>query len=209
MLGAAIRRRLRSAGVSVDAVIVDQLTAYLDLLAKWNRKINLSGFDLDNPTVEAIDRLIVEPLLAVQQVKPSDRRMIDLGSGGGSPALPMKIAVPVLQVVLVESKVRKSAFLRDAIRQVGLKNIEVETRRSEGLLTNATLYEAADLITVRAVRADTALWRTCQFLARPDGRVFWFGSDASQSNPSPPFVLDAELPLVSPSRLSILVNRAR
>lgn len=176
-LGGRIGRRVRRAHLTTPPAVLASLAAYLGLLARWNRRINLTAFDLDRPTDEAIDRLIVEPLAAARHVVAADRLAVDVGSGGGSPALPLKVALPRLRMVLVESKVRKAAFLAEAIRVLGLADVEIENRRLEELLARADLHEAADLVTVRAVRPDRRLWMAVQAFLRPGGRVFWFCSE--------------------------------
>ena len=98
---------------------------YFGLLAKWNTKINLTAFSLDPASDEAIDRLIVEPVLAAKHVKHTDKLAIDLGSGGGSPGFPLKIVAPWIRMVMVEAKARKCAFLREVARQLPLADVEV------------------------------------------------------------------------------------
>ena len=66
---------------------VEKLCAYFGLLAKWNKRLNLTALSVDPPTDEAIDRLLVEPAMAIQAVESTDLSLIDLGSGGGSPAV--------------------------------------------------------------------------------------------------------------------------
>ena len=119
--------------LSIPTELADALLAYLELLALWNSKINLTA--LDDPDA-AIDRLILEPLLAARHV-PEGASVIDIGSGGGSPAIPLKLAAPRIKLWMVESKTRKSAFLREAIRQLDLRECFVETRRYEELLVAA------------------------------------------------------------------------
>ncbi len=67
---------------------------------------------------------------------------MDVGSGGGSPAIPLKLAVPRLRLTMVEAKARKSAFLREAVRHLGLEQRSVETARYEELLARPDLHEA-------------------------------------------------------------------
>lgn len=172
---AQISRRAERAGFPVSAALAGSLRAYLALLAKWNRKINLTSLEVDPPTDDAIDRLIVEPLAGVRLVRPHDRFVIDVGSGGGSPAIPFKLAAPQLRSVMVEVKTRKSAFLREAIRRLDLRDAVVETHLVQELLPRVELHEAADLVTVRAVRADLALLAPIRSFLRPSGRVIWFG----------------------------------
>src|ERR1044071_5772106 len=101
---AHIAARAAHAGVPVSPELAGSLAAYVEQLARWNRKINLTALALEPATDEAIDRLIVEPLIAARRVRTHDRLAIDIGSGGGSPGIPMQLAVPALRVVLVEVK---------------------------------------------------------------------------------------------------------
>jgi 16S rRNA (guanine527-N7)-methyltransferase len=197
--------------VSPGPEVLAGLEAYLGLLGRWNHKINLTALPVDPPTDEAVDRLIIEPLVAARHVGRADRLAIDIGSGGGSPAIPLKLAVPALRMVLVEVKVRKSAFLREVIRELKLTGVEVENHRYEELLPRVDLHEAADLVTVRAVRADVRLWRGIQAFLRPGGRVFWFGSPTAAGSPAmlPPLAVTSTEVLVAErhSQLTIATKR--
>ena len=184
---------------------IDQLCAYFGLLAKWNKRLNLTALSVDPPTDEAIDRLLVEPTAALQAVEAGDSSLIDLGSGGGSPAVPMKIGAPHLRLVMVEAKARKSAFLRDAIRQLGLVEAQVENARFEQLLTRPELHEASDIVSVRAVRPDRQLWNPVLAFLKPGGRVFWFGSTGVDTHAVPPeFKVASTQPLPGSSQLIVL-----
>jgi 16S rRNA (guanine527-N7)-methyltransferase len=203
-----VARRLERAGVHPGPAAVGELVEYLTLLARWNAKINLTALDVATPSDAAIDRLIVEPLLAARRLLPGDESMLDIGSGGGSPALPLKIVAPRLRVMMVESKVRKSAFLREAVRQLGLAAVEVENRRLEELLAGPALVESFDLITLRAVRADSKLWRTALVFLRPGGRVFWFrASGEREDDPElAGLALVSREPLISPSQGELQIS---
>lgn len=168
---------------------MELLERYIQLLQLWNRRINLTSLGLEPITDEAVDRLLVEPIVASRHVLEDDRFMVDVGSGGGSPAIPLHVCVPRLQVLMVEVKVRKAAFLREVIRQLSLENIAVENRRFEELLARTELHEAADLVTLRAVRADRRLWSALQTFLRPGGRVFWFGGGTPGPESLPAFEL--------------------
>jgi len=123
--------RAEVAGLTVSDELRDSLAAYLLLLSRWTRKINLTSFDLETPTDAAIDRLVIEPLVAAKLVLPTDRFSIDIGSGGGSPAIPMRLAQPNLETVLVEVRERKAAFLREVTRTLRLGNVRVEAQTFE------------------------------------------------------------------------------
>ena len=205
-----LRRRGRNAGLSLDSGLVAALETYYQLLTQWNARINLTAFSL-TPTGEdhAVDRLLIEPLMAVRYVPENAKTLLDAGSGSGSPAIPLKLARPDLHVRMVESKVRKAVFLREAGRALGLRNTEVETVRFEELLSRPVLHEALDLVTVRAVRIERRTLLTLQALVRPGGKIFLFrgpGSSPEETEPPPPLAWMATYPLVSSlhSKLVIL-----
>lgn len=193
-----LARRARRVNLSVPAVLADALLAYLELLALWNEKINLTA--LDDPDA-AIDRLILEPLLAARHVAPG-AAVIDIGSGGGSPAIPLKLAAPRIKLWMVESKTRKSAFLREAIRQLDLRETFVETTRYEQLLVSPTHHESMDLVTIRAVRAEPAMLLGIQAFLRPGGSIFLFRGqgDGDFKALPPPLRVESEETLVESMR---------
>jgi 16S rRNA (guanine527-N7)-methyltransferase len=154
--------------------MLEPLEIYFRLLAQWNAKINLTALPLDVPTDETFDRLLVEPLAAARQVPDRSDVWFDLGSGGGSPAIPLKIARPSLRLTMVESKTRKGAFLREAIRAVGLAQASVENDRFESVAQRHECAGAAALVTVRAVKADSQLFETAGLLLTVNGRLLLF-----------------------------------
>ena len=200
----ASRRRL-----TLPTELADGLTAYYELLALWNRKINLTA--LDDPD-QAIDRLLLEPLVASKHITHPAPVVVDIGSGGGSPALPLKLAVPRMTLVMVESKVRKAAFLREAVRLLKLSDTRVEAARYEELLTNPELNEAADIITLRAVRTDARVLQNLQALLKPGGLFLLFRSAGGEDVPGslPPILaVAATLPLVETTRSRLVVIEKR
>ncbi len=207
-----LARRARRAGVNLPAALAARLEAYYRLLAVWNAKINLTGLTLSEGSPEALDRLLIEPLAAAKYVPPTAARMIDIGSGGGSPAIPLALAAPQLRLLMVESKTRKSVFLREAIRTLELPGADVATARFEELLARPDLHEAHDLVTIRAVRIEQRTLLIVQAFARPGGLVFLFrgsgSGDPSDAVP-PPLAWQATYPLLESlrSRLVILEKR--
>ena len=183
----------------------ERLVAYYELLAHWNRKINLTA--LDDPD-EAIDRLLLEPILAARYLPSQKTQIMDIGSGGGSPAIPLKLTAPLSSLTLVEVKARKSAFLREAIRTLELTNSTVETSRYEELLTRPELHEAFEVLTLRAVRVELRSLMTLQAFLRPGGLLFMFrgpgGAGEPQSVPTLRWVATYPLVETLQSRLTIL-----
>jgi len=206
-----LTRRAVKSKIFLDEDLATSLTAYYELLSRWNRKINLTS--LENPD-EAIDRLLLEPVLAARAVAGAGvRRLIDVGSGGGSPAIPLALALgPEIVLTMVEVKARKSAFLREAVRQLQLQNATVETSRYEELLTRPELLENFDLLSMRAVRVEPRVLTTLQAFLRPGGHVLLFRGPTGPNAPQVIHPLDWEstIPLVEAlqSRLSILRKRS-
>jgi 16S rRNA (guanine527-N7)-methyltransferase len=175
-----LSRRAKKAGIAVPSTLSDQMWIYFQLLAKWNAKINLTALDLKDPTPEGIDRLLIEPLVAAAHAQGT-RTMIDIGTGGGSPALPLALALPSAKLVMVEVKTRKSVFLREAARELGLADAVVITARHESLLSDRSLHDAFDLLSVRAVRVEARVFAEFQTFVRPGGKLFHFRSAAETS----------------------------
>jgi 16S rRNA (guanine527-N7)-methyltransferase len=185
---------------------------YFELLIRWNRKMNLTAFNEALPDA-GIDRLLVEPLVAARYLPAPDCMVIDIGSGGGSPAIPLKLAAPDISLVMVEGKARKSAFLREAARTLDLSGTRVENARFEQLLANPDLHEAMDVLTIRAVRVESRMLLSLQAFLRPGGLIFLFrgsGSPDVDELVPPPLVLETACPLTPDDpggRLVILAKR--
>jgi 16S rRNA (guanine527-N7)-methyltransferase len=161
--------RATHARMAVPDPIASQLVVYFQVLSHWNRKINLTSLD---DADEAVDRLLLEPLAAAHHV-PHGRALIDLGSGGGSPAVPLALATGATRLMMVESRVRKAAFLREVLRELGLPGA-VETQRFEELAGAEGFDRTFGLLSVRAVRLDAALFSAVSGLLQPHGIAAFF-----------------------------------
>ena len=183
-----LSRRAKAADLSLDLELAEQLGTYYQILTKWNAKINLTAFRLTPEGDDAaIDRLLIEPVAAARYVPNNARTMLDAGSGGGSPAIPLKLASKNLSLRMVEVKTRKAVFLREAVRELGLRDAEVETARFEELLPRPELHEALDIVSIRAVRVETRTLNTLQAFLRPGGKIMLFrGASKSELEDSPP-----------------------
>ena len=206
-------KRARKAGCSLNPVVAGQLEQYFSLLTRWNAKINLTAFNLREPRDEAFDRLLIEPIVAAQHVPLNATSVIDIGSGSGSPAIPLRVAVPHVRLTMVEAKTRKAVFLLEALRHLGIADASVETARFEQLLTRPELHEAFDVMTIRAVRVESATLVTLQAFLKPGGLLLWFQGAGRELEPDLlvfPLVLARVVPLVeaSGSRLVILSKQS-
>ncbi len=176
----ALREQARAAGISLDLNQLGHLEHYFRLLRQWNRAMNLTGLPLSDFPDRTLNRLFIEPLQAAQVVEDAALVWFDLGSGGGSPAIPLKIVRPQLRLTMVEAKSRKSAFLAEVVRSLALTGTDVLTTRIEELTPSVTAGHA-DLVSIRAVRIEDDLLRTVGVLLRPGGRLLLFGSEPVHS----------------------------
>jgi 16S rRNA (guanine527-N7)-methyltransferase len=181
--------RAAHAGVHLAPSLASALVAYMDLLARWNRRINLTSLPLEPAADAAIDRLVVESLVAAPHAGRPGASVLDVGSGAGSPAIPLKLARPDLRLVMVEARARKSAFLREAVRSLGLEAVGVATGRLEDLIQTPSYQQTFDSITVRAVRLEQTLLEAMARALRPGGRLLEFASVAERPNVCEEFTL--------------------
>ena len=163
-----------SAGVPLSAFQIDQLVAYWIVLSRWNSKVNLTSLPLQHPTSQTIRRLIWEPLFASRLQFNDPASWFDLGSGCGSPAIPMKVAKPSVRLSMVESRSKKVAFLREAIRETELQAVEVINCRIEELPDSVALGSVG-LVTMRAVRLSPGVVSSICKLVGQQGKVILFG----------------------------------
>jgi 16S rRNA (guanine527-N7)-methyltransferase len=205
-----LARRARRAGITIRQELCTQLEVYYRLLSTWNKKINLTGLKVEDFAPDALDRLLIEPLVAASHVRPAVRAVLDIGSGGGSPAIPMALALGEASLLMVEAKTRKSVFLKEAIRALGLGRADVITSRFEELLTKPRLHEAHDLLTIRAVRIEARVLMSMQAFVRPTGEIFLFRTTAGASGPvavTPPLAWRASFPLLEQASSLVILEK--
>ena len=173
--------------MQVDTIQAERLAEYYLLLERWNQKINLTSLPLSSATDAALDRLLIEPLIAAPEIEDAELSWFDFGTGGGSPALPLKIMRPAANLTMVEAKERKAAFLREAVRTLGLKLAAVKITRIEALKASE-MPESVDLVTIRAVRMDDDILDSARFLLKLHGRLFLFSSVGVPADALPGFI---------------------
>jgi 16S rRNA (guanine527-N7)-methyltransferase len=125
-----IRRALRDFQITLSDVQVTCIQEYTRILRQWNEKLNLTA--IKDP-LEILYRHFCESMYAAVAVPINSGRLADIGSGPGFPGLPLKILRPELQLVLVESNIKKGTFLAEVIRELGLLNARVLISRYEEL----------------------------------------------------------------------------
>jgi 16S rRNA (guanine527-N7)-methyltransferase len=155
------------AHVNLSAAQLAAMDRYIDVLLDVNQKMNLTRItDRAAAEIQHVgDALTLLPHL------PSDtKRLADIGSGGGVPGIPLAIARPDIQMTLVESTKKKSAFLRNVAETLELRNVNIIDTRAEELARTGD-RESFDIVTARAVGALVWLAEWCLPLARKGGKV--------------------------------------
>jgi 16S rRNA (guanine527-N7)-methyltransferase len=153
---------------------LDQISIYIDLLWRWNARINLTAIRNQD---EIATRHFGESLFLAQRLfpaasaaHPASLHVLDVGSGAGFPALPLKIWCPSLQLTLVESSHKKSAFLREVARALAFSNVHVNTARAETLAALPQPPQAA-VVTLRAVEHFQAVLPVAASFVAPQGTL--------------------------------------
>ncbi len=136
---------------------LEQFYTYYQELLEWNQRINLTSITefRDVQIRHFLDSLTVT--LALKQPVNTGFSLIDIGSGGGFPGLPLKIALPAIKLVLLEATAKKAAFLRHLGRKLGLGGVEIVVGRAEEVAHEARYREQFGLALSRAVAPLPAL----------------------------------------------------
>ena len=124
----ALAQGLAELGLDLPADAQGKLLAFRDLLLKWNKTYNLTA--LRDPE-QAISHHLLDSLAILPHVGPE--ALLDVGSGGGLPGIPLAIARAELSVRMVDTVQKKTTFLQQAAIQLGLKNVTVDHARVETL----------------------------------------------------------------------------
>ena len=130
---------------------VESFRDYYQELISWNQRMNLTAI-VDCQEVQLkhfLDSLT--PSLVIPNGLKAHGRMMDVGSGGGFPGVPLKLAFPGMRVALLDSVAKKNSFLEHLITALGLTDVDVYTGRAEDLAIGPQLRESFDVVVSRGV----------------------------------------------------------
>ncbi len=138
-------------GVALSDEQLEQFEVYFHELADWNKRANLTAI-IEYKAVQVkhfLDSLTV--CLTAREYLAGPVRVMDVGAGAGLPGLALKLAFPEMELALVESVGKKTAFLEHLVATLGLEEVSVHTGRAEDLAREEGLRDAFDLVVVRAL----------------------------------------------------------
>src|SRR5271169_3381535 len=165
-----IRDTLLPYGISTDEPQCVGIRKYISLLLAWNARISLTT------VVDPIETLrfhFGESLYATVCVPILNGRLADLGSGAGFPGLPLRLVNSDLDLTMIESNMKKAAFLREVVQQLGLTRVRVVRDRMENVSMDDGVF---DFVTARALgnHAETLRWASAHLSDRGKA-VLWLG----------------------------------
>lgn len=133
-------------GIALSIEQVNSFFVYLAELKKWNKKINLTAITEER---DSVIKHLLDSLSYIKAFTPAPGlRLLDMGSGAGFPAIPLKIAAPDISITMVESVKKKTSFLRHIVRTLPLTGVEVLDKRMEELPDS--YHSSFDIVTARA-----------------------------------------------------------
>ena len=156
--------------------LVAQLQTYLDLLLRWNARVNLTA--VRDPE-QIVTRHFGESLFAGRVLRDAGAltgspTLSDIGSGAGFPGIPIKLFAPEVRLTLIESQSKKATFLRELVRALQLTNAEVVCGRAE------TWGGTAHVVSLRAVEKFESILPTAASLVAPEGYLALLISEAQE-----------------------------
>ena len=198
-----IREALSAFQVSVTDEQAAHIREYVFVLLKWNRSVSLTS--VTDP-IEIIRRHFGESMFGAKLLAVENCRLADFGTGAGFPGLGLKIAVPSVELVLVDSNKKKCAFLGEVVRALGLSGVEIISERFEQIRPENLRVE---VVTSRAVGEFKSLLRWSVAGLTERGHVMlWIGAeDATRITRDTNWSWQPAVPLPDSQRRFILIGR--
>lgn len=151
--------KLEELGITLNENQKKQFVDFYELLVEWNKVMNLTGI---TEWEEVVQKHFLDSLSFVYAMEPEDgMRILDVGTGAGFPGIPLKIAFPQLDIVLLDSLNKRIKFLNEVIDTLGLKKIKAYHGRAEEFAQKKEYREQFDVVVSRAVANLSTLSEYC------------------------------------------------
>ena len=164
-----IEQEFEQVGIQVDHDRASLLSQYCVLLERWKEQVNLTALS----GLQLVRRLVISPLALAERLELSGV-LADVGSGNGSPGLPLAIWRPWSSVHLIEPRLRRAAFLRHVVASLGLPGLTIHRARVEEVTGE---IGTVDWISLQGIRPSPELLRVLALLSTPETRILWFSSE--------------------------------
>lgn len=145
-------------GVDLSELQQEKFKVYKDLLKEWNEKVNLTSILED---VMIAEKHFVDSISVCQYIKKDGATVVDVGTGAGFPGLPVKIIRDDVKVTLIDSLEKRTKFLKEVVRALELKDVEVVHARAEDKGVDVHCRERFDYACARAVASLPVLLEYC------------------------------------------------
>jgi 16S rRNA (guanine527-N7)-methyltransferase len=167
-----VEAELHAAGLKLNPTQLQQLMTYTQELAHWNQAVNLSALH----GAELWKRLIIEPIRIGEYLGMSGV-LADVGSGNGSPGIPLSLVCDLQSVHLIEPRLKRATFLRHVVGKLGLRHVVVHRSRIEELAAGAL---RCDWISLQAIDPTPDIIHALKRIATSTTRVVWITSKSRQ-----------------------------
>jgi len=163
---------LKPYGIHIHDNKAELLSVFIQELEEWNKKINLVG---TGNIERIINELVIDSLLPLKNM-PAHGSVLDIGSGGGFPAIPLKICCPDLLFHLVEPLDKRVSFLKQVVRSAQLKDIVVIKGRIEDI-SSSLITSGYEIVTSRAMAPLAKTIEICGSYVKNEGILICFQGD--------------------------------